>query len=281
MKLKTHTFAISDANGNDINIEDLDVMVMLNGKQTDIKLKDLFSPIGLEFSDGEVEGNTLLSFYNITEDGMLEVEGSKVGLFLPEINAPVKITSMERPMLNDDEMIAFERVVQFAEMLSIAQPEEVFTDLNEEEKQAFINARAKSEEAKRTADTAATATAAAYVEQKAKEQEEKRKEKELRESIDPNHVFDKKDYNSVRSFYNSIKFSEYIQNPYHLFYGKSEEHEPEVLIKRGADWWEQCTDVMVADEDEENVVIIFTDGNIEKEMKLNIATGEINLTDKA
>lgn len=69
MKLRSKVFIITDAAGNEINLEEKQVVLALNGERMDTKLQEVCSD--LEFDDGEFYGNTLLSYYGIQADGSL------------------------------------------------------------------------------------------------------------------------------------------------------------------------------------------------------------------
>lgn len=278
MKLRTKLFPITDAKGNDIDLSGKPVIIILNGELTDIHLHDLVS--SLELDENEIYGNSLLSYYT-PQDGKLVVEGSTIELAIEGTDERILITGIKRPGLNNDTVIPFEHVQKFAEFFKVAKPDEVFTDLNAEEKQFFIDARtiaastAKAAADKATAEKAIADKASAYA-------AAKQAETELRASIDPKRIHDKKSYLADQAFYANLEpeaFKEYIQGPYHLFFGKSEDESPFVLIKRGADWWEEPADTQIADESDEQLVVEFTDGKTLKSITLNISAGEMTIAD--
>lgn len=288
MKLKTKLFIITDSADNDINLDEIDVILILNGEKTSSRVQDVFSE--LEFEDGSIKGNSLLSYYNVNDDGSLSVEGSNIKLLDETINEPILIKSIKRPFIHDDTVIPFEHVQKFAEFFTIAKPDEVFTDLTDEEKQFFITARnarleedikaqreLRSKEIKAAeqelADKQKEAEALSLMSEEAAK-EAVLKEKELKASINPKFVNIKKDYLANQNFYRSIDFKEYVDGFIHLFYGKSDDENPFVLIKRGADWWEEPQDTQIADETDTTIVIEFTDGETLKQINLDITTGE-------
>lgn len=302
MKLHTHIFYVTDSKGEEINLERKKVNVILNGKKTESYLVDLFNPRHLEFDDGEVCGNSLLRYYAVQPDGSLTVEGSTIQFSMEENNEPVLVKSIERPFATADAHIAFELVKLFADTFKIAKPDEVFDNLKPEEKQIFIDERnnrskaeqkkiddeaaAETERLKQEAEKAAAdkekadADAAEKIEQDKQEQirQAKEAEKKLLESIDPEFLRDKNEYASIQGYYRGIEFKEYIQSPYHLFYGKDEDVPPCVLIKRG-DVWQEIEEPFVAEETDATVVIEFNDGDVAKKLTLDIAAKEIKVTD--
>lgn len=278
MKLRTKTFPITDAKGNDIDLSGKPVIIILNGELTDIHLHDLVS--SLELDENEIYGNSMLSYYT-PQDGKLVVEGSTIELAIEGTDERILITGINRPGIHADTMIPFEHVQKFAEFFKVAKPDEVFTDLNAEEKQFFIDARTTAaSKAKAAADKASAEKAIA--DKAAADAAAKQAETELRASIDLKFIHDKKSYMADKTFYDLLEpepFKEYIKGPYHLFFGKSTEEAPYVLIKRGNDWWEQPKDTDLADENDKTVEVQFTDGKILKSLILDIATGEITITD--
>ena len=160
MKLKTKIFQITDINDQEINIESKPVNVLCNGIKTPFGLPDVFTYS--EFDDGEIYGNSLLSCFNVKE-GKLCVQGSEVELRLADTNELIVIKAITRPGMHDDEMVSFDTIKQFAQDFNIQEPDNVFEDMNDDEKQFFIDARntakasmkqaeqAKSQEQKTTA----------------------------------------------------------------------------------------------------------------------------------
>jgi len=271
MKIRTKLFEITDSKGNDIDPEDHDIIIMQNGEPTETRLADIFTD--LELDENEIYGNSLLSYYEL-KDGKLSVEGSMVEFAIAGSHERVLITAIKRPSVNDDSVIPFEHIQKFVEFFKVAKPEEVFTDLNENEKQIFINARL---DASIASTTAAEATKAADKEKTAAEA--KKAEAELKAGIDPKFIHNKKDYLSTQTFYRGIDFKEYIDGPYHLFNGKSDNEAPFVLIKRGTDWWQEPHDTQIADETDTTMVVEFSDGNIIKRITLNTDSGATTITD--
>lgn len=285
MKLRSKNFLITDAQGNDIDPNDHDIIIIRNGELTDIRLHHVFSD--MELHENKIYGNSLLSYFNL-QDGKLVVEGSTIEFALVANNERIPITWIKRPAINDDTIISFEEIVKFSELFKVAKPDEVFTDMNHEEKQVFVDQRNERSAAQKKADEAAAQAEAerlqaetekANAEKEEQAQKAKQAEAELKASIDPKFVHSKKDYLSTQAFYRGIDFKEYIDGPYHLFAGKSEDESPLVLIKRGADWWEEPTDTEISDKSDKTITIEFTDGEILKNITLNTDTGETTLTD--
>lgn len=245
MKLQTQLFLITDSKGKEINVEKKNIILALNGERT-TGLKDIFS--GLEFDAGEIYGNSLLSYYNVNEDGSLEVEGSKVQLLDAETDEPILVKRIKRPGVHDDSTISFEDIQKFSDYFKIAKPDEVFSNLSALEKQIFIEARISREEiikneaaatlAKETADLANQQKADAETERIAKE----KAEAELKASIDPAYVQDEKAYQATKAFYATLDgFKQYTQDKYHLFYGDDPNESLCLLIERGATWKEEVS----------------------------------------
>lgn len=294
MKLKTKLFLITDSTGEEMDIENRNIGIYLNGEKHPASVAELFNYA--EYDEGEIYGNSLLSYYQVTDDGKLSVEGSTIELRDNDTQEQIKFVRIVRPSVNDDGQISFDVVRLFSESFTIAKPDEVFTDLTDEEKQIFISERAIQEAttqkqkaaAQKALDDAETERLAAEKSKadsdKAKAdaeklQQDKEAEAQLKESIDPKLIQEKKDYKATQNFYAGIDFKEYIHPPYHLFYGKSEEDEPSILIKRGETWWEESADAYLNDENDKTATIVFTDGEIQKQLTLNIETGEINISD--
>lgn len=290
MKLKTKLFLITDSTGEEMDIENRNIGIYLNGEKHPASVAELFNYA--EYDEGEIYGNSLLSYYQVTDDGKLSVEGSTIELRDDDTQEQIKFVRIVRPSVNDDGQISFDVVRLFSESFTIAKPDEVFTDLTDEEKQIFISERAIQEAttqkqkaaAQKALDDAEIERLAA---EKSKADSDKAKadadkvqaEKELKESIDKKFIQEEKEYRSTQGFYRGIDFKEYINHPYHLFYGKSEGDEPSVLIKRGETWWEESADAYLDDENDKTATIVFTDGEIQKQLTLNIETGEINISD--
>jgi len=277
MKLKSKIFYIVNPKGEEISIKGKAVALDLNGQRSDIKLKDIISH--LEFDSGEFYGNSLLSYYQVNEDGSLQVEGSKVQLVDEATGEPILIKKIEKPGVHDDGDMPFEHVQKFAEFFKIAKPEEVFTSLSEEEKQTFISERAaKAQPAiDQAAQDAAAETETAALELEA----QKKANAALKASIHPSYVQEQSDYNTTQSFYAGLPgYKEHIKEKYHLFYGPDPAYPPCVLIKHG-EWWEELTEenTEIMDKTDKTVVIDFKGINQNGKLTLDNQTGDINITD--
>lgn len=277
MELKTKLLIITNAKGEEINVKKKVVALDLNGERSDIKLKDIFS--NLELDSGEIYGNSLLSYYEVNEDGSLQVEGSKIQLVDEATNEPILVKSIKRPGVNDDDDMPFEHVKKFAKFFKIEKPEEVFTNLTEDEKQIFISERAaKAQPAiDKAAEDATAADDAAALELEA----QKKANADLKASIDPAYVQEKPAYISTQGFYSGLPgFKEYIKEKYHLFYGPDASYEPCVLIKHG-EWWEEVKEdnTEIIDKTDKTVVIDFKGINQKGKLTLDNETGDINITD--
>lgn len=282
MKLKTKTIYITDSKGEEIDVEGLPIILVLNGQKTETKLTDVLGYT--EFDEGEIYTNSLLSYYKPQEDGSIAVEGSSIQLMNADTGEFILVKKIVRPDINDDTDISFELVKLFAETFNVIKPEEVFTHLNDEEKQVFIAEREQKEAGtKKEKLEAEQKLADAETERLAKEKEDTIKaEKELKKSIDENYVCEKKEFTSEEAFYRGIDFKQYVNHPYHLFYGNDNENEPKVFIKRGIvgePWYQEVEDVFVAAQNDETATIEFSDGDKPKQMVLDIATGEITISD--
>lgn len=280
MKLQTKLLLVLNSKGNNLDFDGIDIAIMLNGKLTDMTLQDLFA--NLELDEGEIYGNSLFSYYNV-EDGKLVVPGSEVQLVVKDTNEPIIIRGIKRPSVNDDMVVSFDQVREFAERFEITKPDEVFTNLNDEEKQFFIDERNKKQQDQETGKQKAAREKQEEQENQEKEAANetarKKAEQELKASIDPKYVQEKKDYISTQRFYAGIDFKEYIIDQYHLFYGNTKEQDPTLLIKRGETWFEEIIDFDITDETDKTVVIEFTNGDKEKQLTLLLETGEITVTD--
>lgn len=270
MKLKTKSFYVADANGNEIDLDGMLVEIYKNANKTGLSLKDLL--IGHhEFEEGEIYGQTLLSYFKLEDDGKLYYEGNVVQLMAE--GQPIHITSIERPGMNDDEDINFETIKEFSNAFEINKPEELFADLlSEEEKQVFVSERnAKKEKEKPQAEDPAET-------ERKKQQAEAEADVALRASLKPDQVYDDKKYQKVRSVYKDEGSKEYVAAPYHLFFGNPDE-EPNLFIKRGKDWW-QCPDQTAYEgETETQLIIEYDDLGTQREIIFNTETGEIKSPD--
>lgn len=283
MKLLTKLFLITDSNGKDINVEGKPVVLALNGEKTNTKLEDVFS--GLEYDLGEIYGNSLLSLYQVQEDGSLQVEGSKIQLINADTDELILVKKIDKPWINNHGNISFEDVQKFAEYFKIARPEEVFPDLNAEEKQAFISGRQATQEAKTNADTLAKANeeAEAASKKEADRIAREKEEAEFKASLDPvKEVLDKNGYESIRTYYAGLEgFKQYVKGPYELFYGDDPEYSIAVLIKRGDAWWQEIKeeDAEIIERNDKEVIIEFPDKEVRKYITLNREAQEIEITE--
>lgn len=277
MQLKTKIIDITDAHGNEIDIEDVPVALYLNGKPHERSLSDVITEA--DYDDGQIECNTLLSFYKVQKDGSLHVEGSTIQLFNTATKEFILVKEISRPFLNDDDDISFEEVRKFAHDFAIAKPHEVFTDLNDEDKQVFIAEIEKREaETQKEKAEATKALAEAEAAQKEKEKEDAdQADKKLRESLDASTVHDEKGYLKVQSYYKSKKCDEKTTNPFHVFFGKDSGEEPCLLIKRGNDWWEEPEQTAWEGENAKELIIEFNDLGTKRELVFNTETGEIKV----
>lgn len=278
MKLQTQLLLITDAKGNDINVENKPVIISLNGERLTTKLEDIFT--GLEFDDGEIYGNSLLGYYPVNEDGSLQVEGSKVQLIDGDTNEPILVKRIKRPGVHNDTDIPFEHVQKFVEYFNIQKPEEVFSNLTAEEKQVFISERTTKTEARNKQEAEASANAETEAAAKAQTalEEKQQAEATLKASIDPAYVQHMPQYVSTQSFYSGVDgFKEYVNDKYHLFWGEDPNQSLCILIKRGDTWWEEvnpeAADIMA--KTDKAVVIEFTDGTERKQMTLDRESGQI------
>lgn len=275
MKLKTKLFLITNSKGQEINVKRKDVALDLNGERMKTKLLDIISKT--EFDDGEIYGNSLLSYYQVNEDGSLQVEGSKIQLVDASTNEPILVKQIIRPGIYNDIDMPFDHVQKFVEFFKITKPDEVFDNLSDDEKQVFISERTAKEKSQSIETEASTADKAAAESERLQKEKQN---KELKESIDPAYVHENSGITSTRTFYSGIEgFKEFIKDQYHLFYGDNPAYEPCVLIKRGT-WWEECREELteVIQKDDTTVVIEFMDGTEKKKVTLDINAGTINIT---
>lgn len=298
MELKTQKFLITDSKGEETNVKRKNIAIYLNGKQTPFSLRDLFGYI--EFGGGEIYGNSLLSFYKVQEDGSLSVEGSIVQLFNADTNEFILVKEIKRPGMNDDTTISFEEVQKFAHDFSIEKPDEVFPDLNDEEKQVFIAEREKreAETTKQKAEAAKALQEAetARLEKEKEEQEIKAKEeaktaaqqadKDLRAKVKPENIYyDKKYQRDVKDYYKKQGCNEYASGALRVWFGKASEEEPCLFIQRGMqneahglqDWFEQPKQESFEGETPNELIIEFTDLGTERELVFNKETGNIKV----
>lgn len=269
MKLRTKTLFIASAAGHSINIEGREVAIIHNGVKLDTKLSEIIS--ALEFDDGEISGNSLLSYYKVQEDGSLEVKGSKIQLVLLPDNEIIHIKKIDRPFVNEDEDMPVEHIQKFIEYFNVEDPESVFTDLSKEEKAYIVEKKTPASPEAQEPDTAAVEAAEAA--NKAKEEEAA-----FKSSINPQFVIEKKKYTSHQSYYREIGFKEYIKEKYHLFYGKDDNEGPNVLIERGEDWMQEVEEVEIVEENDKTLIIEFTDRENTVQITLDIDTGEITVS---
>lgn len=275
MKLKSQIFISTDAQGNKINVEGRDIIIKLNGEKMPTRLFDIFKH--LEFDTGEIYGNSLLSYYTPQEDGSLAVEGSIVQFVDAKTDELIMIKGFEKPSIHDDGPITFENIKLFAEYFKISKPEEVFKDLSSEEKQTFISAR----EAAVVQPVVEEVRVVDKEKEAAELQEKQQAEATLKASIDPQFVLDNGGYAAVQGFYSNVKSKEYIEVPYHLFHGPDPEQQPCILIKRGADWWEEIKpeNLETLEKTDTTLVVGFKDGETPKKATLDIETGTLTVID--
>ena len=284
MKLLTKLFLITDAKGKDINIKGKPIVVALNGEKTITKLEDIFSHP--EYDMGEIYGNSLLSLYQVQEDGSLQVEGSKIQLINFDTDELILVKKIDKPWVKADTDIPFEDVQKFSEYFKIAKPEEVFSSLTAEEKQSFISAReAKAQEnevaAKAAANQAETeaATTKAAADLLLKEQKEK-EETEYKATLDPQYVLDQNAYESLRTYYKGLEgFKHYINGLYEFFYGDDPSYPIGLAIKRGDAWWEEINDedLTIIEKNDKEVIIEFPDKGVPTRLILNREAGDIEI----
>lgn len=278
MELLTKKILITDSKGEEINVKRRNIGIYLNGQKTTFSLRDLFKYT--EFSDGEIYGDSLLGYYNVTDDGKLFVEGSEIEL-REDTGEQIKVVKIKRPGLTNDDEITFEEVQKFAHDFSISKPHEVFSDLNEEEKNVFI-AEYEEREAttrKQKAD-AAKVLEEAETARKEKEKEEAgiQADKELRAKVKPENLYNEKLMRQLRTMMKEKKCNENIKDKFHVFYGAGSNEEPLLMIKQGKDWWERPEEqeFLVGETDKE-LVIEFSDLGTQREATFNTETGEIKL----
>lgn len=272
MKLRTKTFFIASAAGHSINIEGREVAIIHNGVKLDTKLSEIIS--ALEFDDGEISGNSLLSYYQVQEDGSLQVNGSKIQLVLLPDNEIINIKKIDRPFVNEDEDMPVEHIQKFIEYFNVEDPESVFTDLSAEEKAYLVEKKTAAPPEAQEPDTAAAETAEAS--NKAKEEEA-----DFKSSINPQFVIEKNKYTSHQSYYREIGFKEYIKEKYHLFYGKDDNEGPNVLIERGEDWMQEVEEVEIVEENDKTVIVELKDKDVSIQIALDIDSGDITVTPNA
>lgn len=282
MELKTKKILFTDSQGKEINVKCCKIDIYLNGKKTAFSLLEMFSYI--EFDAGEIYGNSLLSFYKVQEDGSLHVAGSTVQLFNANTNEFILVKEIVRPGMHDDDEISFDEVKKFAHDFSIEKPEEVFPDLNDEEKQVFV-----AEREKREAETAKEKAEAAKALQEAetarleKEKEDaataaEQADKDLRAKVKPENIYyDKKYQREVKDYYKNKGCTEHVSEPYRVWFGKDSEEEPCLFIQRGKDWKEQPSQESYEGETPTELIIVFDDLGTERELVFNTETGDIKV----
>lgn len=275
MKLLTKLFIVTDAKGKDINVKGMPIVLAMNGEKTTTKLQDVFS--GPEYDLGEVYGNSLLSHYQVMEDGSLEVEGSKIQFMNADTDELILVKNIEKPFVRNDGSISFEDVKAFSEYFKISKPDEVFSSLSQEEKETFSTQRQAAETASKAAEEATVANTA-----KEKAAAQEAAEATLKASIDPAYVQDMNAYHSTQSFYAALDgFKQYIKEPYHLFYGDDPNQSLCILIDRGATWKEEVKEenYEILSKTDKAVVIQFLDGTAKKNLTLDLESGQIEITD--
>lgn len=145
--------------------------------------------------------------------------------------------------------------------------------------QADAEAKAKAEE-KAEADKAKTIADA-----KVKADLDKEKaaaEIKFKNSLNPKFVYEKKDYNELKQLFEDDKGNVHIQEPYHFFYVAPTEEEPNprdptVLIKRGAEWWQEDEDGEIIKENTKTAEYEFSDGEQHKIVLLDVENGSITV----
>lgn len=280
MILLTKLFLITDASGEDIDVKRMNIGVYLNGKKTEFTLRNLFSKT--EFDDGEIYGNSLLGFYNVTDDGKLFVEGSLVELRNEDNAEQIKFVKIKRPGITNDKEISFEDVQKFVQDFGIEKPADVFPDLNDEEKNVLIaeqdQREATTRQEKTNAQKAIDEAEAARIEKEKEEQAQQAEveaDKAMRAKINPANVYDGERYNETKEYFKNANGKEYISQPYHIFFANEE--DPVLLIKRGKDWYEHPKQEAFESETEDEIIIEFEDMKVTKELTFNSATGEIKI----
>lgn len=289
MKLKEKIFHVTDEQGNNIDLsEDKDIAILINGKDSGLKIEEAFRTIVLDENEGEIYGTSLLSYFTPQEDGSLaEPEGNAVQFLVKREggNISLKVTKITRPSLHEDAVISFDYIKAFAELIGITKADELFADLlTDAEKEVFSSERSNREaDAKKTADDKLKAETEAK--KKLDEEEAKKQaDADARAKVDPEFIVDEIKYKKHQKFYGELEsFKEYINGNVHLFYGskwKDYEEDPFVLVKRGDNWWEDVeTDVDNIIEDEKTVQIEFADGETRKKVTLDLESDAITVSD--
>jgi len=143
------------------------------------------------------------------------------------------------------------------------------------------DAKAKADKAKADADAKAKADADKA---KADADAKQKQEDELKASLNPKFVHDKKVYRETQEWYEDLEGVEYKKDDYSFFYVKPSEEaptpkEPTLFIKRGLDWWEEIEEGEMTEQNEKNVVYEYLDGKKEQVLTLDIEKGEITIED--
>lgn len=275
MKLKTKVIYVTSPEGRHLDLDGVSVDILLNGKKSGKTLADVLAGYR-EFDRGEIYGQSLLSYYNLQDDGSLFVDGSHLQL-QTEDGTLVKITRIKRPTLNDDCSIPFKTVQQFASDFAIAKPEEVFTDLNDEEKAVFVAEREKEE--------ATTRAQKAQAEKELQDAEAarvakvKEDDKALRAQMKEGQLHEEESFKELQAYYKGKGCKEYTTDPYTVFFGANSDEEPCLLVKRTTDPairpWYQEPEQTAYEDDGSKIVISFDDLGKKKTVELNPETGEI------
>jgi hypothetical protein len=273
MKLKTKKISFTDANGNEIDVEGVPVEILLNGEPSGLKLNDVLHG-HREYDDGEIYCQTLLSYFDVKEDGKLYFENSYVELVTP--TGALKVTRISRPSTHDDTRIDFDTLNKFVQQLGITHPDKLFTDLlSDAQKQEFVQAREQRSASAQGVDTAETERQTAV-----------NADEELRAQVDPHTsvLHEEAGIKDLRRYYKENGCKEYTSGAYRLFFG-SPSTEPCLFIQRGTanpayglkEWWEEPDQTPFEGEEPNELVIEFTDLSARRELVFNKETGDIKI----
>lgn len=295
MKLKEKIFHVTDAEGNLIDLsEEKEIAVIINGKDSGLKIQEVFRTVVLDEEEGEIYGTSLLSYFTPQENGsLIEPEGNTVSFLVKREGStiPLKVTEITRPSLYDDVDISFEYIKAFAELIGITKADELFAELlNDAEKEVFASERNKREA---DAETKKKADADAETKRKANEDAEtkrladieakKQADTDARAKVDPDYLVEEPKYKQHQKFYGDLGFKEYTGDNVHFFYSnKWQEYkeDPFVLVKRGDNWWEDVeVDVDNITEDEKTVQLEYADGEVRKKLTLDLESGKVSVSD--
>lgn len=257
MKLKTKVLYVTDAAGNEIDLDDIPVQIYQNGSKTPLTLDQLL--VGhSEFDEGEIYGQTLLSLLELRDDGKLYYENSYVELVTE--HGPLRITGIERPGTTDDERITLDHIREFSKGLGISHPDKLFADLlSDDDKQTLASEfNPKAQAAADPADAERKADAA------------------LRAQVKPEQLYDEKKYRELLAYYKDKKCKQYVAEPYHIFFGNPDE-EPCLFITRTKNLKHEPDQTAMEGETDKELVIQFDDLGTQREVVLNTESGEIKL----